>query len=332
MTQLSLYLWLSTRKVSVRSVSLTSVKCDTNTSSLAPALAKFISTIAQPHPYRKSWTWMSTLQTVPSVLHWQSTHTLPGLLHLLSCQQYWRDSLKCADAHSSSTSQSDGLIPPPLLHLRRCPNSAKAEVPFLHHKLKGPLVWWFCWDFSFFCAYWWLCTLALGPLSIPDSPPGDGFVAPKFNWMCGIKFCNAWWFQSNTHEVVEGFGVERRTPVCFGSLEPTESSLAFCCWDWQCQDQVHQGEEVTVAGVQTIDLGQVQSGKSLLPIPPAVHVCFEAGPLVVQLAHFKSWLDHRLEVLGQNQGVTGLKHSAHLKGLCRRQLSSKFLPCSLIWC
>ena len=145
MTQLSLYLWLSTCKVSIRSVtsvsvSLTSVKCDTHTSSLAPALAKFISTIAQPHPHPKSWTWMSTLQRVPSVLHWQSAHTLPGFLHLLCCQQYWRDSLECAATHSSSTSQSDGLIPPSILQLRCRPNSAKAEVPFLHHMLiKGPL-------------------------------------------------------------------------------------------------------------------------------------------------------------------------------------------------
>ena len=203
------------------------------------------------------------------------------------------------------------------------------RVP-LPHAFSG--LWWFCWDFSFFCACWRLCTPAPGSLSIPDAPSGDGFVAPKFDWMRGIKLCNAWWFRSNTNGVVEGFGVKRRTPVCFGLLEPTESSLAFCCWDWQCQDRVHQGEEVTVAGVQTVDLGPVQSGKSLLPIPPAVHVCLEAGPLVVQLAHFKSWLDHRLEVLGQNQGVTGSKHSAHLQGLCHCQLSSKLLPCSLIWC
>ena len=272
-------------------MSLTSVKCDTHTSSLAPALAKFISSIAQPHPHPKSWTWMSALQRVPSVLHWQSAHTLPGLFHLLSCQQYWRDSLECADAH--------WVIPVQLLSLKgwlllfficvAVQTQPKLKFFFFIISWRFPMLhafsglWWFCWDFSFFCACWWLCTLALGSLSIPDAPPGDGFVAPKFYWMCGIKFCNAWWFQSNTHEVVEGFGVERRTPVCFGSLEPTESSLAFCCWDWQCQDQVHQEEEVTVAGVQTVDLGPVQSKKSLLPIPPAVHVCLEAGPLVVQL-------------------------------------------------
>ena len=342
MTQLSLYLWLSTRKVSIRSVtsvsvSLTSVKCDTHTSSLAPALAKFISTIAQPHPHPKSWTWMSALQRVPSVLHWQSTHTLPGLLHLLSCQEYWRDSLECAAAHSSSTSQSDGLIPPPLLHLRRRPNSAKAEVLFLHLMLKGPLAPCLqrplvillrfqlllrllmavhsCAGFPqhTWCSVWWWFCCSKVRLDVWDQTLQWLVIPEQHTWACWGIWCG----EKN---------------VCFGSLEPTESSLAFCCWDWQCQDQVHQGEEVAVAGVQTVDLGPVQSGKSLLPIPPAVHICLEAGPLVVQLAHFKSWLDHRLEVLGQNQGVTGSKHSAHLEGLCCRQLSSKLLPCSLIWC
>ena len=138
------------------------------------------------------------------------------------------------------------------------------------------------------CSVWWWFCCSKARLDVWDQTLQWLVIPEQHTWACWGIWCG----EKN---------------ICFGSLEPTESSLAFCFWDWQCQGQVHQGEEVTVAGVQTVDLGPVQSGKSLLPIPPAVHVCLEAGPLVVQLAHFKSWLDHRLEVLGQNQGVTGWK-------------------------